>query len=133
MKREAWLDADAWFQWVWDELAETMPDNNQVQVVSADFKEALHYFHDFDVMGIGVNECVAGCGAASSSTQSTVDVRHLGPGSLRMLFDLYAAGAGPSSQVATLSTWRRVYTQKWSRTLMFRREGVHTQCNLCGP
>ena len=101
---------------MWDELAETLPDNHKVEVVSADVSadmKALRDFHEFDMMGtFGVKEFLAGHGASSSSVQTSVDAKHLGPGSFRMLFDLYQAGSGPSKALASLSTWQRAYNQK---------------------
>ena len=77
------------------------------------------------------NEFLVGPGATSVSIQSSRDAKHLGPGTLQSLFDLYKAGTGPSQAEASFATWYRVYREIWSHNLLFRSAHQHTACNLC--
>ena len=82
-------------------------------------------------MMAGFKEFLVGLGATSSCIQSSTDAKHLNPGTLQQLFDLYMAGNGPSQGLSSHRTFYRVYLEKWSRTLRFMPEHQHTPCNLC--
>ena len=69
-------------------------------------KVAMEGFENFDMLN-GFNEFLLGPGAASGIIQSPTDEKHLGPGTMQGLYDLYLSGAGPAQAQASLSTWSR--------------------------
>ena len=132
-KSEGWHEADAWFQWVWSEIAEFLAENEKVEVVAWEVMDKLKDFNEFDKVPFsGFNEALVGRGALSSSVQSKQEAKYLAANTtLQSLFDLYAAGAGPSEAIASQTTFFRVFQSQWADTLKFRSEKQHTPCNLC--
>ena len=109
--------ADAWLHWAYWSLAEPLAETAQPASEDCEWDET---------QPISVN--------LDTSTLAGADLtfyaeRHLPPGKLEELFELYSSCS--AEHHASKTSFRRVYRQRWRKLLCFRHVGQHARCTTC--
>ena len=111
--------ADAWLHYAYWHVAEPLADSKQVQIENAYEDDHVSETIQLSTEAVGI----AGADLAS------YPARHLPPGKIEELFELYRSCSG--EHYASKTCFEKVYRERWRSVLTFRAEGQHARCTTC--
>jgi hypothetical protein len=111
----AFEHASAWLAWIYHNLAEPLAET----LVEASGTPVALPGEASELVALPLNPVVG--------TTAPQGKRHLPPGSIKELYELYQAEGDACSE----RTFYRAWKLQWSKYLCFRRHSEHSQCTLC--